>query len=99
MTLAEKIKHIRMLKGFVQEDMAKFMGVTTAAVSEIERGANKSISMGAISSLVKAGINPYYILTDDSREPVFAHRDAGMVKKIKKYEQLIDKLSDLKNNG
>ena len=66
MTIAEKIKNLRMSIGITQDELAKLLGVRTNSVMEWELGQIDSIPLSKIKAM--AGlfcVNPSYLIEDD----------------------------------
>lgn len=53
MKIGEKIRYIRILKGYSQENMAEMLGISTTGYSKIERGET-DISFSRLEQIAKA---------------------------------------------
>lgn len=100
MTLADKLQAIRKAKGLSQQEMAAMLEVTQGAITNLEVGRNKDIKMLLLKKMVyRMGVNPFYLLGDDDKEPMFYSGEKQTRQKLKKYEALIGKLNDLRSEN
>ncbi len=97
MSDGEKLKSIREELRLTQHDMAAALRISQQAISHLEGGRNRDMSMSILRQLVKRyNVNPYY-LVGNSKEPMFAKPENLLRKKLLGYEELIDRLVALKS--
>ena len=66
MTTGQKIKILRMDKGWTQEELGKKIGVQRAAINKYEKGTVVNIKRSTLEKLGEAlGISPAELLDDD----------------------------------
>ena len=62
-TMGERIKRLRLQKGYTQEELGKFIGVSRASINKIENGTTENIKRGQIEILANVlGTNPVYLM-------------------------------------
>jgi transcriptional regulator with XRE-family HTH domain len=70
--LSERIKELRMKKGWSQDDLADRMGMNRANISNYERGTNKNIPSDTLKKFADVfGVSSDYLLgkTENSDQP------------------------------
>ena len=66
MKTADKIKHLRLQKGFTQEELGKIVGVQRAAINKYEKGTVVNIKRSTLQKLADAlGVLPVDLLDDE----------------------------------
>ncbi|OUQ17034.1 hypothetical protein B5E80_18735, partial [Flavonifractor sp. An135] len=72
MTMGERIKQLRLSKGFSQEELGARVGVQKAAIHKYENGLVVNLKQATISKLAQAlGTTPGYLL--GLEEPSLPH--------------------------
>lgn len=96
MTEGEKLKQIRKQLNLSQQEMAEALETGQQNISHIENGRIDSLNINILRNLVyNLGVNPYYVIGDEAKEPMFSKPDSAVRKKIKEYELLITKAKAL----
>ena len=63
MNMGERIKELRIAKGYTQEELGKKLGLKKAAIQKYENGNVENIKRSKIKLLADAlGVNPSYIM-------------------------------------
>lgn len=92
MTVGEKIKEVRELKGMSQEELAKKMGYKDrSSISKIEKDNDDNISLNTVQKAADAlGCSPLYLMgwDDDSSIEVEKQRSERLDKFVELYSQL-----------
>jgi transcriptional regulator with XRE-family HTH domain len=95
MTDGEKVKHIRSLLNLTQTEFAEKLSIRQQNIAKIESGAINGVSFLLLQQLVKVfNVNPYFFIFNNKSEPEFSTSNSNteLRKKIKKYEDAVDKL-------
>lgn len=66
MTVAEKIKYLRITTGMTQDELAKSLNAQASSVAKWEHGYVKSIPISKIKTMAEIfDVNPSYLIEDD----------------------------------
>lgn len=66
MTVAEKIKHLRITTGMSQDELAKSLNVQASSVKKWEHGQVESIPVSKLKTMSKIfDVNSSYLIEDD----------------------------------
>ena len=69
MNMGERIKELRIIKGYTQEELGKMLGIKKAAIQKYENGDVENIKRSKIKLLADAlGVTPSYIMGWDNPE-------------------------------
>lgn len=67
-TIGDRIKHLRLAKGYSQEQLAKLLGLTKGAVSQWELGLTKNLKNAPLMELCKIfGVSAEYLVNGAAR--------------------------------
>ena len=92
MTVGEKIKEVRELKGMSQEELAKKMGYKDrSSISKIEKDNDDNISLNTVQKAADAlGCSPLYLMSwdDDNTIEMEKQRSERLDKFVELYSQL-----------
>lgn len=66
MNLADKVKYLRIKKGYTQEELAKLANVSQPSIVAYENGTRKPVANTIIQLAKVLGVKPT-VLTDDER--------------------------------
>jgi transcriptional regulator with XRE-family HTH domain len=70
MTIGEKIKKLRTLKGMTQEELGKHLGIGKAAVQKYESGKVENLKSSHIKTLcLLFNVEPWIFIFDDEEQP------------------------------
>ena len=82
--MGERIKELRIIKGYTQEELGKMLGIKKAAIQKYENGDVENIKRSKIKLLADAlGVTPSYIMGWDSPErhnPLGTRKDDRLIK-------------------
>lgn len=71
MTLAEKVRRLRVARGWTQAELARYSGLGASTLAHIERGSRLRVQPQTMRALAAAfGVPDSYFLSDDPREYV-----------------------------
>jgi transcriptional regulator with XRE-family HTH domain len=87
--IGQRVRGIRLANGLTQAQLAKLLGTSQTALSELERG-NRGLTVQQVMKLAKAlGVTPNEVLGDGKRErPQKRPRDARVLRRLYRLEQL-----------
>ena len=78
MNMGERIKELRISKGYTQEDLGKILGLKKAAIQKYENGDVENIKRSKIKLLADAlGVTPSYIMGWENRTSPEMHSPFG----------------------
>lgn len=67
-TIGDRIKHLRIAKGYSQQQLAKLLGLTKGAVSQWEVGLTKNLKNAPLMDLCKIfGVSAEYLVNGAAR--------------------------------
>ena len=75
MNMGERIKELRIAKGYTQEELGKILGIKKAAIQKYENGNVENIKRSKIKLLAAAlGVAPSYIMAYDEPNATLKHQ-------------------------
>jgi len=78
MNMGERIKELRIAKGYTQEDLGKILGLKKAAIQKYENGDVENIKRSKIKLLADAlDVTPSYIMGWENRISPEKHSPVG----------------------
>jgi transcriptional regulator with XRE-family HTH domain len=100
MTMGERIKELRIAKGYTQEELGKILGLKKAAIQKYEKGDVENIKRSKIKLLADAlGVTPSYIMGWDNDSFFGTRRDDRLIKLWRQlpYEEQIKMLGRIED--
>jgi transcriptional regulator with XRE-family HTH domain len=85
MTLAERMKQLRVTRGLTQEQVGKVIGVSKATIMKYEKGEIKNLKRTSVQKLSEFfGVTPQYLLAlTDEKEPTLDAMEEDLVNRFR----------------
>ncbi len=98
-TMGERIRRLRLQKGYTQEELGKFIGVSRASINKIENGTTENIKRGQIEILANVlGTNPVYLMGWSEQQNIVIDEIENQLHKVFKDVLINNNIVNNENN-